>query len=153
MYCKEITILSNKKIYYDYEIKKIYYAGIVLKGWEVKSIRNKKFQIINSYAIIRNYEVFIIGMLINPLYNNEKYETERTRKLLLKSLEISKLIGKVERSGYSLVPLDLHFLNGYIKINIGLGKGKKRHDKRASIKEKEWKKEEQRIMKQKLLNK
>ena len=112
-------------------------------------------QLAESYIVIRNRS-FLIGAHFSALQSASTHvrpDPTRTRKLLLKAPEISKLIGKVERAGYSLVPLDLHFLNGYVKINVGLGKGKKHHDKRASIKEKEWKKEEQRIMKQKLLSK
>ena len=118
-------------------------------------MRAGRAQLAESYIVIRKAEVFLIGahFCITICLNTCATRSNKTRKLLLKALEISKLIGKVERSGYSLVPLDLHFLNGYVKINVGLGKGKKRHDKRASIKEKEWKKEEQRIMKQKSLNK
>ncbi len=119
-------------------------------------MRAGRAQLAESYIVIRKAEVFLIGAHFSALQSASTHvrpDPTRTRKLLLKALEISKLIGKVERSGYSLVPLDLHFLNGYVKINVGLGKGKKHHDKRASIKEKEWKKEEQRIMKQKSLNK
>ena len=151
-----MIIVKNKKAYFDYFIEDKYEAGLVLKGWEAKAVRAGRAQLAESYIVIRKAEIFLIGAHFSPLSSASTHvqpDPVRTRKLLLKSLEISKLIGKVERSGYSLVPLDLHFLNGYIKINIGLGKGKKRHDKRASIKEKEWKKEEQRIMKQKLLDK
>ena len=151
-----MIIVKNKKAYFDYFIEDKYEAGLVLKGWEAKAVRAGRAQLAESYIVIRKAEIFLIGAHFSPLSSASTHvqpDPVRTRKLVLKSLEISKLIGKVERSGYSLVSLDLHFLNGYIKINIGLGKGKKRHDKRASIKEKEWKKEEQRIMKQKLLNK
>ena len=151
-----MIIVKNKKAYFDYFIEDKYEAGLVLKGWEAKAVRAGRAQLAESYIVIRKSEVFLIGAHFSALQSASTHvrpDPTRTRKLLLKALEISKLIGKVERSGYSLVPLDLHFLNGYVKISVVLGKGKKHHDKRASIKEKEWKKEEQRKMKQKLLNK
>ena len=151
-----MIIVKNKKAYFDYFIEDKYEAGLVLRGWEAKAVRAGRAQLAESYIVIRKAEVFLIGAHFSALQSASTHvrpDPTRTRKLLLKALEIGKLIGKVERSGYSLVPLDLHFLNGYVKINVGLGKGKKHHDKRASIKEKEWKKEEQRIMKQKSLNK
>ena len=150
-----MIIVKNKKAYFDYFIEDKYEAGLVLKGWEAKAVRAGRAQLAESYIVIRKAEVFLIGAHFSA-YNLPQHMCARSNKdqeTTFKALEISKLIGKVERSGYSLVPLDLHFLNGYVKINVGLGKGKKHHDKRASIKEKEWKKEEQRIMKQKSLNK
>ena len=151
-----MIIVKNKKAYFNYFIEDKYEAGLVLKGWEAKAVRAGRAQLTESYIVIRKAEVFLIGAHFSALQSASTHvrpDPTRTRKLLLKALEISKLIGKVERSGYSLVPLDLHFLNGYVKMNVGLGKGKKQHDKRAAIKEKEWKKEEQRIIKQKSLNK
>ena len=150
-----MIIAKNKKAYFNYFIEEKYEAGLVLKGWEAKAIRAGRAQLTEGYIVVRKAEVFLIGAHFSPLASASTHirtNPTRTRKLLLKSSEISKLIGKVERSGYSLVPLDLHLGNGYVKINIGLGKGKKHHDKRASIKEKEWKKEERRLLKDKLLN-
>ena len=150
-----MIIVKNKKAHFEYSIEERYEAGLVLFGWEAKAVRAGRAQLAESYIVIRKAEVFLIGAHFSPLQSastHVKPDPTRTRKLLLKNLEISKLIGKVERAGYSMVPLDLHFKNGYVKVNIGLGKGKKRHDKRASLKEKEWKREEQRIMKQNLLN-
>lgn len=148
-----MSITVNKKAFHDYFIEEKYEAGIVLEGWEVKAIRAARMNIKESYVIIRHGELFLIGMHISPLSTastHNKHDPVRTRKLLLHAREISKLIGKVERAGYALVPIDLHFVRGRIKLEIGLAKGKKQHDKRADQMEKEGKREAQRAMKDKL---
>ena len=145
-----MSITVNKKAFHDYFVEEKYEAGIVLEGWEVKAIRAGRMNIKESYVIIKGGELFLIGMHISPLTTastHNKHDPTRTRKLLLHGREISKLIGKVERAGYALVPLDLHFLRGRIKLEIGLAKGKKQHDKRESEKEREWQREKQRIIK------
>ena len=146
-----MSITTNKKAFHDYFIEEKYEAGLALEGWEVKAIRAGRMNIKEAYVIIRNGEIFLIGMHITPLSTASTHvnpDPVRTRKLLLHGNEISKLIGKVERAGYALVPLDLHFLRGRIKLEIGLAKGKKQHDKRAAALEKDSKREAQRAMKE-----
>lgn len=146
-------IAENKKAAFNYFFEEKYEAGMVLEGWEVKAIRAARMNIKESYVIIRNGELFLIGMHISPLpmaSTHNHHDPVRTRKLLLNAREISKLIGKVERAGYTLVPVDLHFVRGRIKLEIGLAKGKKQHDKRADQQEKEGKREAQRAMKERL---
>ena len=148
-----MSITVIKKAFHDYFIEEKYEAGIVLEGWEVKAIRAARMNIKESYVIIRHGELFLIGMHISPLSTastHNRHDPVRTRKLLLHAREISKLIGKVERAGYALIPIDLHFVRGRIKLEIGLAKGKKQHDKRADQMEKEGKREAQRAMKQTL---
>lgn len=146
-----MSITVNKKAFHDYFIEEQHEAGIVLEGWEVKAIRAGRMNIKESYVIIRYGELFLIGMHITPLStasSHNHHDPVRTRKLLLHGREIAKLIGKVERAGYALVPLDLHFLRGRIKLQIGLAKGKKQHDKRADALDKDAKREAQRAMKE-----
>jgi len=146
-----MSIIDNKKAFHDYFIEERYEAGIALEGWEVKSIRAGRAQIKEAYVIVKNGEVFLFGAHISPLptaSTHVKPDPVRTRKLLLKAEEISKLIGKVERAGYTLVPLDLHYTRGRVKCEIGLAKGKKQHDKRESEKQRDWQREQQSIMKQ-----
>ena len=146
-----MSIIANKKAFHDYFIEEQFEAGIALEGWEIKAIRAGRANIKESYVIVRSGEVFIFGMHVTPLTQastHVKPDPVRTRKLLLHAAQISKLIGKVERAGYALVPLDLHFLRGRIKLEIGLAKGKKQHDKRASELEKDSKREAQRAMKE-----
>ena len=144
-----MSIIQNKKAFHDYFIEERYEAGIVLEGWEVKAIRAGRGNLKESYVILRQGEVFLLGCHISPLPQASTHVTPdpvRTRKLLLKADEIRKLIGKVERAGYALIPIDLHYLRGRIKIEIGLAKGKKQHDKRAAEKDKEWQREKQRVL-------
>lgn len=146
-----MSIAVNKKAFHDYFVEERFEAGIVLAGWEVKAIRAGRGNIKESYVVLRNGEVFIIGMHITALPTASTHVTPdptRTRKLLLHAAEISKLIGKVERAGYALIPLDLHFTRGRIKIEIGLAKGKKQHDKRHTEAEKDWKREQGRLLKE-----
>lgn len=145
-----MSILQNKKAFHDYHIEERYEAGLVLRGWEVKAIRAGRAQIKEAYVIIRGAELFLLGSHITPLAEASTHVTPdptRTRKLLLNAGEIDKLIGRVERAGYALIPLDLHYTKGRIKLEIGLAKGKKQYDKRADAKEKEWKREQEKIMK------
>lgn len=147
-----MSIAQNKKAFHDYFIEERFEAGIVLEGWEVKAIRAGRVQLQEAYVIVRNTEIFLIGCHISPLptaSTHIKPDATRTRKLLLNAAEISKLIGSVERAGYTLVPLDMHYVKGRVKLEIGLAKGKKQHDKRTAEKEREWQREKQRLMKAK----
>lgn len=147
-----MSIIQNKKAFHDYFIEEKYEAGLVLKGWEVKAIRAGRIQLKESYVIIRNAELYLIGCHISPLQTASTHilpDPVRTRKLLLHDEEIKRLIGKVERAGYTLIPLDMHYKTGRIKLEIGLAKGKKLHDKRESEKQKEWEREKQRLIRSK----
>ena len=146
-----MAIVQNKKAFHDYSIEERFEAGLVLEGWEVKSIRAGQVQIGESYVIVRNGELFLLNGHITPLKTASTHinpEPDRTRKLLLNAAEIRKLIGKVERAGYSLVPLEMHFSKGRIKLEIGLAKGKRQFEKRASEADKDWKREQNRLLKQ-----
>jgi len=146
-----MTIVDNKKAFFDYFIEERFEAGIVLQGWEVKAIRAGRVQLKEAYVIVRNGEIFLFGAHISPLAAASTHispEAVRTRKLLLHGKEIDKLIGKVERAGYTLVPLNLHFIKGRIKCEIGLAKGKKQHDKRETEKQRDTQREIQSVMKQ-----
>ena len=139
-----MSIADNKKAFHDYFIEDRYEAGIVLEGWEVKAIRDSRVQIKEAYVVVRGDELFLFGAHVSALATASSFthpEAIRTRKLLLHRAEMDKLIGKVERSGYTLVPLNLHFKGGRIKCEIGLAKGKKQHDKRATEKERDGKRE------------
>jgi SsrA-binding protein len=147
-----MSIAQNKKAFHDYFVEQKYEAGIVLDGWEVKAIRAGRAQLKEAYIIVSNNEIFLIGAHISPLSTTSTHlnaDPVRTRKLLLHTEEVNKLIGNVERAGYTLVPIDMHYSRGRIKLEIGLAKGKKQHDKRASKKEKEWRQEQQRLLRQK----
>ena len=144
-----MTIVENRKALHDYFIEERYEAGLELQGWEVKAIRAGRAQLKEAYVTVRGEEIFLIGAHISPLAaasTHVQADPVRTRKLLLHAEEIRRLIGKVDRAGYTLVPLDLHYVRGRIKINVGLAKGKKQHDKRAAEREKEWKREQQRLL-------
>ena len=146
-----MSIIDNKKAFHDYFIEERFEAGLVLQGWEAKAIRAGRAQLKEAYVVIRRAELYLIGAHISPLSSTSTHVTVdpvRTRKLLLHGAEIGKLIGKVERSGYALVPLNLHYSRGRIKLDLGLAKGKKQHDKRATEKEKEWNREKQRILRE-----
>lgn len=147
-----MSIVQNRKAFHDYFIEERYEAGLALEGWEVKAIRAGRVQVAEAYVVIRNEEPFLIGCHISALPTASTHihpDPTRTRKLLLKADELKKLIGKVERAGYTLVPLDLHYRNGWVKLEVGLAKGKKQHDKRQDEKEKDWKREQQRLMREK----
>ncbi|MYM39189.1 SsrA-binding protein SmpB [Duganella qianjiadongensis] len=139
-----MTIADNKKAFFDYFIEDRYEAGIVLEGWEVKAIRDGRVQIKEAYVTIKGDELFLFGAHISALPTASTHihpEAVRTRKLLLHRQEMDKLIGKVVRAGYTLVPLNLHYKGGRVKCEIGLAKGKKMHDKRASEKDRDNKRE------------
>ena len=145
-----MSIVENKKAFFDYFIEERYEAGIVLEGWEAKSIRAGRAQIKEGYVILKQGAFYLIGAHISALPTASTHinpDPVRTRKLLLNRDEISKLIGKVEQRGYTLVPLNLHFSKGMVKLEIGLAKGKKQHDKREAEKEKDWKREQAQLMK------
>ncbi|MDO8890256.1 MAG: SsrA-binding protein SmpB [Sulfurimicrobium sp.] len=145
-----MSIAQNKKAFHDFFIEEKYETGMVLEGWEVKAIRAGRANLKESYVIIRSGEIFLIGCHISPLPTASTHvhpDPVRTRKLLLHAEEIYKLIGKVERAGYTLVPLDMHYSKGRIKLEIGLAKGKKQHDKRDTEKDREWQREKDQVMK------
>ncbi|MBL8496212.1 SsrA-binding protein SmpB [Nitrosomonas sp. JL21] len=147
-----MSIVQNKKAFHDYFIEEKYEAGVVLEGWEVKAIREGRVQLKEAYVIIRNGELFLIGSHISPLKTASTHihpDPVRTRKLMLHAEQITRLIGKVERAGYTLMPLDMHYKSGRIKLEIGLAKGKKQHDKRESEKTKEWERTKQRLLRSK----
>lgn len=144
-----MSIVQNRKAFHDYFIEQRLEAGIALEGWEVKAMRAGRVQLQDAYVIVSNSEIFLIGCNISPLVSTSTHfipDPTRTRKLLLHAEQISRLIGAVEQSGYTLVPLDLHYKNGRIKLEIGLAKGKKQYDKRQSEKEKDWRREQQRLL-------
>lgn len=143
-------IAVNKRARYDYFIEDTYEAGLQLEGWEVKSLREGRAQITEGYVHVRDGEGWLIGAHISPLNTTSthvKADPTRTRKLLLHRKELDRLIGAVERKGYTLVPLNLHWSRGRAKLDIGLSKGKKEHDKRASIKDRDWQRQKARILK------
>jgi len=144
-----MSIVENRKAFHDYFIERRFEAGIALEGWEVKAIRAGRVQLKEAYVIVNNGEIFLIGSHISPLPAASTHFTPdpvRTRKLLLHAREISELIGSVERAGYTLVPLNLHYKGGRVKLEIGLAKGKKQYDKRQDEKEKDWRREQQRLL-------
>ena len=144
-----MSIIDNRKAFYDYSVEERYEAGLVLEGWEVKALRAGRGQIKEGYVVIKNNELFLIGTHISPLPEASTHinpDPVRTRKLLLHAEEISKLIGKVEQRGYTLVPLNFHYKGGRVKCEIGLAKGKKQHDKRETEKKRDWEREKARIM-------
>ncbi|HSD59679.1 MAG TPA: SsrA-binding protein SmpB [Burkholderiales bacterium] len=147
-----MSIVQNKKAFHDYFIEERYEAGLALVGWEVKAVRAGRVQIKEAYVIVKGEEVFLVGAHITPLATASTHvqpDPIRSRKLLLHGEEIRRLIGKTERAGFTLVPLDLHYKGGRIKIEIGLARGKKQHDKRAADQERDWKREQGRLMRQK----
>ena len=147
-----MSIVDNKKAFHDYFIEERYEAGLVLEGWEVKAIRAGRAQIKEAYVVLQHGEPFVIGMHLSALpeaSTHVRADPVRTRKLLLNAEEIHKLIGKVEQRGYTLVPLDLHYKDGRVKMSIGLAKGKKQHDKRDTEKDREWQREQQRLLRRK----
>lgn len=147
-----MSIVDNKKAFHEYFIEERYEAGVVLEGWEVKSIRAGRVQLKEAYVVVKKEEVWLIGCHISPLptaSTHIKPDPTRSRKLLLHAGEIRKLIGKVQQAGFTLVPLNLHYTKGRIKLEIGLAKGKKLHDKRATEKDREWQRDKARLMREK----
>ncbi len=144
------TIGLNKRARHDYFIEERFEAGIALEGWEVKSLREGRINLTESYVFVKEGEAFISGLHITPLKTASTHihpEPTRVRKLLLHRHEINKLIGQVERKGYTLIATALYWKNGRAKLEVGLGKGKKQHDKRATDKDRDWQRDKQRILK------
>ena len=147
-----MSIVENKKAFHDYFIEQRFEAGMVLEGWEVKAIRAGRAQLKEAYVIVQGEALHLIGAHISPLTTASTHinpDPTRTRKLLMHAEEIKKLIGNVERAGYTLIPINLHYTRGRVKLEIGLAKGKKQYDKRADEKDKDWKREQQRLMRAK----
>jgi SsrA-binding protein len=143
-------IAANKKARHDYFIEDTFEAGIALEGWEVKSLRDGRAQLTESYVNIKDGEAWLFGAHISPLNTASTHirtDATRTRKLLLHRNELDRLIGAVDRKGYTLVPLNLHWSRGRVKVDIGLAKGKKQHDKRATQKDRDWQRQKARILK------
>jgi SsrA-binding protein len=143
------TIAVNRKARHDYFIEDTYEAGLALQGWEVKSLRDGRAQIAEAYVTMRKGEAWLLGAHFTPLASASTHvqtDPTRTRKLLLHRHQLSKLIGATEREGYTLIPLQLYWQRGRAKLEVGLAKGKKKHDKRASIKERDWQRQKQRLL-------
>lgn len=150
IFLKPMSIADNKKAFHDYFIEDRYEAGLVLLGWEVKAIRAGRVQLKESYVIFKHGAFWLIGAHISPLPEASTHvhpDPVRSRKLLLNQAEINKLIGKVERAGYTITALNMHYSKGRVKLEIGLARGKKLHDKRETEKNREWQREKQRMMK------
>lgn len=144
------TIIVNKKARFDFFIEEAFEAGIELKGWEVKSLRDKRVQLREAYVVMKDGEAWLLGSHITPLPTASTHVTTdpiRTRRLLLHRREIDRLTGAVDREGYTVVPLKLYWKKGRAKLEIGLAKGKKQHDKRASSRERDWQREKARFLK------
>ena len=144
-------IAENKKAAYNYFFEERYEAGMVLEGWEVKALRAGRISLTESYAIVRGGELFLFGAQITPLISTSTHvlaDDRRTRKLLLHRPEIDRLIGKVERDGYTLIPLSLYWKSGKVKLDLALAKGKQSHDKRQAAKDRDWARDKQRAMRQ-----
>jgi SsrA-binding protein len=144
------TICLNKKASHDYHLEQRYEAGIALEGWEVKSLRSGKAQIRDAYVLLKNGEAFLFGALITPLATASTHiqpESQRTRKLLLRRSELSKLVGAVERQGYTLIPTAMYWKKSLAKLEIALAKGKKDYDKRETEKQRDWQREKERLFK------
>ena len=144
-----MTIVENRKAFHDYFIEERFEAGIALEGWEVKAVRGGRAHLKEAYVVVKGGELMLIGAHISPLATASTHvhpDPTRTRRLLLHREEINRLIGKVERAGYTLTPIDLHYTRGRVKLAIGLARGKKQHDKRATIREREWNREQQRLL-------
>ena len=142
-------IARNKRATYDYKIDEKFEAGLVLQGWEVKSLREGRVQLVDGYVQLYRGEAWLYGCNINPLNSASTHyvaENQRRRKLLLNRRELSRLIGAVERKGYTIVAMSMYWKNGKVKIEIGIGKGKKEFDKRATIKDREWQRDKARVI-------
>ena len=145
----ERVIAENRKARFDYFIEEKFEAGLVLQGWEVKAMRAGRAQLKEAYVFVRGVEAFLFGAHISPLNSASSHvvaDPVRTRKLLLNASELSRLVGAVERKGYTLVPLELYWKNGRAKLAVGLAKGKKQHDKRATEKDRDWQRDKARIL-------
>lgn len=147
-----MSIVENRKAFHDYFIEERFEAGIALEGWEVKAIRGGRANLKEAYVVVKDGGLMLIGAHIAPLTTASTHVTPdptRTRRLLMHREEINRLIGKVERAGYTLTPLDLHYTKGRVKLAVGLAKGKKQHDKREAEKDREWQREQQRLLRRK----
>ena len=143
-------LADNRRARHDYDILEEYEAGLVLQGWEVKSTRAGRAQLTDGHVIVKHGELFLLNSYISPLPTTSTHFSpapNRTRKLLLNKKEIRRLIGKSRQSGFSIIPLNLHLTRGKIKTTIALAKGKKRHDKRHAIQERDWKRQQERLLK------
>ncbi len=148
-----MTIAENRKAHFNYHIEERYEAGVVLEGWEVKAIREGQVQMTDGYVVIKNGELFLIGLRINALRSASTHirpDADRTKKLLMHRAEIRRLIGKTEQKGFTMVPLNLHWKGGRVKAEIALAKGKAEHDKRNTIKDRDWEREKGRLMRNKV---
>ena len=146
-----MSIVENRTAFHDYFIEERVEAGLALEGWEVKAIRAGRANLQEAYVVIKDGAIALVGAHISPLAQASTHvhaDPTRTRRLLMHRDEINRFIGRVERAGYTLVPLDLHYKRGRIKLEVGLAKGKKQHDKRATIREREWGREQQRLLRQ-----
>lgn len=146
-----MSIVQNRKAFHDYFVEERYEAGLALEGWEVKAIRAGRAQIHDAYVMVKDSALWLIGAHVSPLTTASTHVTPepgRTRKLLLHADQIRRLSGKVAQRGYALIALDLHYSKGRIKIEIALARGKLKHDKRASEREREWQREKQRLLRQ-----
>ena len=144
-----MAIAQNKKAFHDYFVEERYEAGMVLHGWEVKAIRAGRAQINEAYVIVKDGALWLIGAHVSPLQTASTHvnpDPARTRKLLMHAAEIQRLVVRVAQRGYALIPLDLHYTKGRIKLQIGLARGKLKHDKRASEREREWQREKQQLL-------
>ena len=144
-----MSIVENRKAFHEYFIEERFEAGLSLEGWEVKAVRAGRAHLAEAYVVVKNGELLLLGAHITPLSTASTHvhaDPTRTRKVLMHREEINRLVGKVERAGYTLAPLNLHFTNGRIKLEVGLAKGKKQHDKRATIRDREWNREQQRLI-------
>ena len=150
------NIAENRRARFEYHIEERFEAGIVLAGWEIKAIRAGQVQLTDGYVVIRDGELYLIGCRINALRSASTHvqpEPDRTKKLLMHKAEIRRLVGKVEQRGYTLVPLNLHYKGGRVKVEIALAKGKAAHDKRETEKRREWNREKGRLMRHKVSSK
>ena len=148
-----MSIAENRKAHFNYHIEERFEAGIVLEGWEVKAIREGQVQLTDGYVVIKDGELYLIGLHINALRSASTHvrpDADRTKKLLMHREQIRRLIGKTEQKGYTLVPLNLHYKGGRVKADIALAKGKAEHDKRNSMKDKDWEREKGRLMRHKV---
>jgi SsrA-binding protein len=144
-----MSIVENRKAFHDYFIEERFEAGIALEGWEVKAIRGGRANLKEAYVVVKDGGLMLIGAHIAPLTTASTHvqpDPTRTRRLLMHREEINRLIGKVERAGYTLTPINLHYSKGRVKLEIGLAKGKKQHDKRETEKERDWQREQQRLL-------
>ena len=151
-----MAIVENRRAHFEYHLEDRFEAGVVLEGWEIKAVRAGQVRLTEGYVVVREGELFLIGCRIDPLRSASTHvhpEPDRTRKLLLHKDEIRRLMGKVEQKGYTLVPLDLHYKGGRVKVAIALARGKAQHDKRETEKKRDWEREKGRLMRQKVSSK